>query len=194
MDRIASDELPGILLEHAGRLRHYISQRLPASMQTFVSVDDILQETWIAAFDGVDGFRADTPDAASRWLTTIARNKLADAIRAAASLKRGGTRRAVEHRSSSMATMLQRLLVDSTTPSRWVSAQQQVDALGVALCRLDEPAQTAIRLRYLDSRSHAEIAEALALTQSGVNSLLFRALRQLRELLLQLSGETRRES
>jgi len=55
--------------------------------------------------------------------------------------------------------------------------------LEAAFDSLPERAATALRLRWRDELSHAEIAEAMGISVKGVEKLLSRGLRALRESL-----------
>lgn len=67
---------------------------------------------------------------------------------------------------------------------RWAGADltgdEAVDALKLCLQALTERAQLALKLRYADSASRAEIGEALGITEHGARNLLQRAKQQLK--------------
>lgn len=179
-------ELEKRLLNRADALRRRLEMRIPARLQPEVSADDILQEVWVAAFRDISALIGQRPDAFDRWLVRVAERKLLGAIRRTRALKRGGYKRALRDaigRLSSLSTLWDRVASPGRTPSRTVAAKEAVDAVQIALSTLPEQDRRAIRLRYLEGRSLAETATAMAKSPAAVNSLLFRGRRRLRRCL-----------
>ena len=147
-----------------------------------MSADDILQETWIAAFRHVGSFRANRPDAFDRWITVIAERKLIDACKGARRLKRGSTQRAAQpkpHQTTSWMDLFSYVASQERTPSRVMSAKEAQCAVQVALSSLPEDRRRAVWMRHIEGRSVAETAEAMKKTPAAVTSLVFNGLRQL---------------
>lgn len=173
-----------LLFQHAEGTRAYIARHIPRGLQTLIQVDDVLQEAWITAYEYRESFRSTGRDAFERWLRTIVSTRLANMLRAARRLKRGGGRAPMEPgRSASMTALLDRFAAPGRTPSRIVSARDAADLVLVTLSALPRDRRTAIRLRYLEGRSPGEIAEAMNRSVAAVNALLFHGCNQLRELL-----------
>lgn len=179
-------ELQVLLMERAERLHKYVQRRLPADVQGIVAPEDILQEMWLAVFRGIANFRADAPDALDRWLTKIAERKLIDAIRSARTVKRGGGHR-IEHearcRTTSYLALFARVVSKQRTPSSEDAAREATHAVQIALCSLPDDCQLAVRMRHIEGRPRAEVAEAMEKSRPAINSLLFHGLRMLRDQL-----------
>ncbi|MHC4090114.1 MAG: RNA polymerase sigma factor [Planctomycetota bacterium] len=179
-------ELDRHLLHNADRLRRYLTPKIPPGLRGQVSADDVLQDVWLAAFKGVADFQAQGQDCFDRWLTRLAQRKLTDACRRARSSKRGGkaaTLRNADGRLSSFGALWDRVTSPERTPSRAVSAKEAAQAVLAALGTLPQPHRRAMRLCYIEGRSIAETARAMAKTPAAVNSLLFRGRRHLRKRL-----------
>jgi RNA polymerase sigma factor (sigma-70 family) len=183
---IDESKLQQLLLERAEAVRTALAGKIPPRFRPYVAVDDVLQEIWITAFRSVSSFRLTRPDAFDRWLAAIVSRRLADALRIVGALKRGGNQRILkehEARSKSFADLFGRLASPQKSPSREVSAREAADAVQLALCGLSESRRQAVRMRYIEGRSRAEIAQVLRKSDAAVNSLLYHGLREMRERL-----------
>lgn len=179
------DFLKHALTDGAPRLRAFVDARLPARLRGRICVDDVLQEVWIAAFRNRAGFRADRPDALERWLTVIAQSRLLNIIKADMRIKRGGCEKfaAQAARLLSYANLAGRVAFPGRTPSGEAAVCEASDAVRVALAGLPDARREVLLLRYIDGRTCEEIAVATNRTKAAVNSLLFRGLRQLNDLM-----------
>lgn len=174
------------LLAGAPRLRQYLAAKIPVRLQGAISAEDLLQEVWLSAFQGLGGFRQDGPDALDRWLTCIAHRKLLKAIKAAQRVKRGGRHVILQgngNRVSSMLDLFVRVAAPGRTPSSEAAVAEAADAVQIALASLPEARRRAVWMRHIEGRPCAEIAEAMGKTKPAVNSLLFHGLQQLRDQL-----------
>ena len=174
------------LLASADSLRAYVAGKIPPSLTGILSADDILQETFVAAFRHVRGFVPDAPNALDRWLTTIANRKLIDAIKAAQRLKRGGQHLVYHDEPEltlSLASLLAELAISRHTPSREASLREAASAVQDALGDLDDDRRRAIMLRFVDGLSPKQIAHTMGRSCAAIHSLLFHGLRELRSRL-----------
>jgi RNA polymerase sigma-70 factor (ECF subfamily) len=175
-----------VLLPRIEGLRAHVRRKIPRRFRHVVGVDDVLQNVWIAAYRTVANFRERGPDSIDRWLTTIASTKLVDALRMARRVKRGGDRQLLHDsgaRLTSMSGLFARLQSPQRTPSREMHAAEAGHMVLILLNTLKDARRRAIEMRYLEGRSHNEIARELGKSAAAVNSLLFHGLRELRDLL-----------
>ena len=180
---IDTAQLERHLLTHAGELRRYIATKIPPSLASVLSAEDVLQETWAAAFLRIRSFVPNGPQALDRWLITIANRKLLDALKALRRRKRHGAPRAVpdqRERSASLGGLLAQIAASRQTPSREVARQEATTALQSALADLCDDRRRAVVLRFIDGLSPKQIADRLGKSYAAVNSLLFQGLRELR--------------
>ena len=73
------------------------------------------------------------------------------------------------------------------TPSSRIAAGEVASSVAACLSRLPDRDQTAIRMRYFDGHSLAEIGQTLGLTQQAVSMALKRAILRLRR---EMGGES----
>ena len=180
-----------LLLERIEHLRAFVHRKIPQRFRHLVTADDILQEVWIVAHPCFDGLRNKGCEEIDKWLATITRHKVIDALRVIRAAKRGDAKRYTDdsqRRMTSFCELFERLAAPENTPSREIRAEEQAHTVGISLAALSEDRRKVIELRFIEGLSLREIAHVLDRSEAAVNSLLFNALRQLRGLL----GEAKR--
>lgn len=135
--------------------------------------EDAVQTTFMNAYGSLQAGRAPRQEAS--WLFRIARNVCLNRIRTQ-QRKPAGTLEGIEVASG-------RGVEDA------FDQRLHVTALRTALERLPEQQRKAIVMRELQGASYAEIADALSTTQGAVESLIFRARRQLASALQAGGGD-----
>lgn len=177
-------ELARIIRSHAAELRRYVSSRISPAYRDRISVEDVLQDTWVWAFRTGASLLLAGPEAVRRSLWTMAERRLVDAIRKVRSLRRGGAAvivREADQRASSREQLLDAVQGRERTPSRYVRRQEAMDAMLVALGSLPEPRRLAVHLRHIEGWSVKQIAAYMQRSEPAVHGLLFHGIRQLRE-------------
>lgn len=135
-----------------------------------VSVEDLVQETFLKAYDRLETFNPDYRF--KTWLMAIANNLGVDTLRR--------RRETVEFNPDVHAAAAQGPEARAVDADRSRSVQD-------AILELPETYSVPLILRYTEEMSYAEIAEALGITTSAVKSRLFRARNMLGE---RLEGES----
>ncbi len=135
-----------------------------------VEADDVAQEAMLHLLDTL-GAR-DPAGSYRAWRTTVVLNRCRDRLR------RGAARRAAEEGAA--LARAEALLPD---PHAALERAEVEHGLALALRALPEREREAFVLRDLEGLETAEVARALAITESSVRSLLTLARRRLRELL-----------
>lgn len=115
--------------------------------------EDVVQDAFLRAFEGIARFRGDAPFAA--WLKRLVANAAIDRVRA-------------RRRQPGDDAALDRIEAPDPSPDR------PLDALGL-LARLSVAARTVVVLHDLEGYSHAEIAASFGRSESWSKSLLSRA-------------------
>jgi RNA polymerase sigma-70 factor, ECF subfamily len=158
-----------------------LSPRLQAKMDA----SDIVQQTLLAAHESHGQFRGRSEAEWLAWLRAILANQLAAAGRrfstAARSLRREQSMQARLDMSSSRLESL--LTADQTSPSGGAVRSEELLRLACALNQLGEEQKQALELHYLNGCSVAEAARLMDRSRPAVVGLLFRGLKNLRELL-----------
>jgi RNA polymerase sigma-70 factor, ECF subfamily len=129
--------------------------------------DDIIQETWLVAvrrirsFDPVRGSFAD-------WLRGIAANLLRNQLR--------------KRRPTPSLNGVPKEMRESSSPALHESHNQdRSEQIALALSQLPERYEVALRAKYLDRQSVAQMADAWHETPKAIESLLTRARESFRQ-------------
>lgn len=145
-----------IVRRHTPLLRA-VTQRI---LRTSADVDDVVQETFIAAWSHVDSVI--DGDTIAGWLVTTARRRSYDRMRSPSARRR-----------ADLADDL--LAPDDAGPEASARSAHLEAAVRRALSGLPELQRRTWELRELGGESYREIAEGLALPVSTVRGLLARA-------------------
>jgi RNA polymerase sigma-70 factor (ECF subfamily) len=159
--------------------------RVPKRWQAVLTEDDVMQQTYASAIAAIRTFGADDESAFARWLTTIARRNLDDALRMLKAEKRGGNRWRIEAGSTdeTYVDLYDRLAESGTTPSKHVSVLERKSVLERALSELPEDYRRVVVLYDLERRPVAEVADTMRRSQGAVFMLRARALDRLHEVM-----------
>jgi RNA polymerase sigma factor (sigma-70 family) len=149
-----------IYRRHAGDVYRYAL----AMLHNRADAEDVTQTTFLNAYRAYQ--RGERPRAPQNWLITIAHNVCRQRFRQSERRVRE-----VMLNEDVAATLVD----DNDAPT--------IEELQRALVHLPFNQRSALVLRELEGRSYAEIAHALELSVSAVETLLFRARRTLREQL-----------
>ena len=91
------------------------------------------------------------------------------------------------HGSSDAATsypqLIERLTRSQSTPSRHLARAEAIAAVMSSLARLTDEQRDVVRLRFLESRSVAEVAAKLGKSEAAIHMACHRGLKALRELM-----------
>ena len=130
------------------------------------AAEDLVQETFLKAFAGLDRFRAGTNFAA--WLFRIGHNNFANQRRASARKRE---------------PLPDDLAAKDDGPSEEAESREALEGLARALGRLPEEYRAAMLLRAEQGLSFREIAEVLGLTEETARWRVFKARQKLLALL-----------
>lgn len=174
-----------LLLDVQNELGRFVADRHGTALQSQISDDDILQETFVRAFRDVKSLRADNRIGFVVWLETIAANQIRDTARRQSAAKRGGNRiqeRATRERFAERAVELIEELVDvdGGTPSHFAARNEAMDALTVALANLSDEQREAVRLHFFERLTLIETAARMDRSWDSVRGLIQRAKQSLR--------------
>jgi RNA polymerase sigma-70 factor (ECF subfamily) len=141
-----------------------------------VSSSDVVQETFLAAQQGIGTFRGRTEPEWRAWLKAILLHHLANQRRHYAADKRRGP--------EDDAARDPRVLANAVTPpSRHLMRRERDGALAEALSRLPERYRQVVCWHHHDRLRFREIAERLGISPDAAQRIWGRALFRLKELL-----------
>jgi RNA polymerase sigma-70 factor, ECF subfamily len=172
--------LNDLMERHAERLLHYLVR----SLQDESDAADLAQETFVRVYQNRAKF--DSHQKFSTWLYTIASNLVRDRFR----WRKRHPQVSIEAQNQETGTDFgDRLAGETASPSESLRAAERADAVRVAVSALPEELRTPLILAEYEERSQAEIGEILGCTAKAVETRIYRARKQLREVLAKLLQE-----
>ncbi len=156
-------------------IRRY-NQRLYRLARGILSDDqdarDAVQESYVKAFLGLDGFRG--PDGFATWLYVITRNQAFSMLRQ--------RQREMPMEMQTMEHMMDEAsLLDTPDPAAALEIERLGITLQTAIDRLPDAFRIVFVLRIVEGMSVSDTAQILGLNEKTVKTRLFRARRMLRK-------------
>lgn len=168
---------------HLPKLRAAAKARLPAALRGKVGESDVIQEAYLAAFLGLEGFEDRGDGSFARWLRGILDKKVADEVRRLAAGKRDLRR---EERLPTEADASPR--TPPPSPSQAAMDAEQAAALHAAIASLAPDHAAVLRHVHVEGRTFVEIGELMGRTADAVEKLHARALAKLSRRLPRPTG------
>lgn len=145
-----------------------IARHVARYVKSTGDVEDVVQETFIRAYRGLQSFRGDS--AFYSWLYRIATNAALNFLsRAPDDVLLGDT--APEERTEAFEPGVS----DGEDPERTLMAKQIAETVERALTRLQPELAEALMLYEVEGKAYAEIAEMLGVPIGTVRTRIFRA-------------------
>lgn len=160
------------------RLAVLIHYKLSPELRLNLEVDDILQETFLAASRDIGRFTYRSPGSFLSWLSRIAEHAVIDAARFQNRQKRAPGE-LLPFRSDSNPHGAEP--ADTNTPSRLFRQEEGLRRLLERLNSLPEEYRQVVLLTKLEGLSTAEAAERMGKSREALALLLHRALKRFRE-------------
>jgi RNA polymerase sigma-70 factor, ECF subfamily len=183
-DRLALSQL---LYLHHHSLGQKLARELGTSADPLVTVEDVVQETYLCAFRDIHSCAARNDHTFGAWLGTIGSHQLQNALKTARAKKRDGRRTRLKQsrwsKSSSLDDLVSQLSDHSESPSKALARHEAAAALQVGLAKLPPAQRAAVQLRYLDGQTENEVAVSMGRTRGAVHGLVVRARATMREML-----------
>lgn len=186
-DARAGDEqaVRRLLILYHPRLRARLIRQMDPVMRSKVEPEDILQQVYLEAFRAIGQFNYQGKDSFLRWMFTILDRKLIDEHRALRAERRD-VRREVSAgpsagRHTTYVDLMARVMTEGSSPSQVVRKNEALGALSVCVAALPEHYREVIRMRFMEGRPVADVAEALGRSIGSIHMICHRALRQLRD-------------
>ena len=173
-----SEAFSALFRKYQRRLAVLIYYHMSSELRHHIEVDDILQETFLAASRQLDQFTYRAPGSFLAWLSRIADHTIVDAARFQSRQKRDGGER-LRFRSESNPGGPEP--ADFNTPSRIFMAGERVRALLAKMDALSGEQREVILLAEFQGLSTQEIAAKMGKSREAVALLLHRALKRFRE-------------
>ncbi len=156
-----------ILVEsHRERLEAIVGRRMGRYLRGRVEVEDVLQETFLKAFESIARFEERGPDSFLHWLRGIAENLLLYWAR--------------EHHRTDQLQLLTDLPASAASPSKSLRREERFDRLERVLSGFSHEQREVILLARVEGLPMKEVAARLGRSPDAVRQLLWRALQKLR--------------
>jgi len=155
--------------KHRRDLLRYAASRIGPVLRGRLEPEDIVQDTLLKAYQGLDRFQWKGPESLGRWLRGIAEHLIRNAAR-------NGGAGGAEIRSISLEPASQ-----DPSPSRQARREERFERLQEALRHLSPEHREAIECARIRAMSIRQIAERMGRSEGAVKKLLARALEKLRD-------------
>ena len=176
---------PESLDQYRAYLRFLAQVNLDPRLRPKLDASDVVQQTFLQAYQALGQFRGQTEAERIAWLRQILARNLAHALRDLGRDKRDvGRELSLEAAVDASSIRLQAwLAADQSSPSQMADRNEQAVRLANVIAELPEAQQQALVLHYWQDWSVAEIAAHLERSTTAVAGLLKRGLQQLRRRL-----------
>jgi RNA polymerase sigma-70 factor (ECF subfamily) len=172
----------GLLLEQYRPYLRILAQRhLDGPLGVRLDASDLVQQTCLSAIRAIATFNGVNEAAFVAWLRTIHENNIRGAVRDHLIAEKRAAGREVS--PADEAAIEHSLAACESSPSQRLMQGENTVRLAAALQELPADQREAVRLRYLEGRSLAEIAERLDRSVVAAAGLVKRGLIHLRQTL-----------
>lgn len=179
------DALGALMERCATDVRSALAGSIPGKWQSQLSIDDVLQQTYIDAFLGLARYLDSQSQGFVGWMITLARRNLIDAFRMLDAEKRGGNHQKVEFHAchESMAKLSEALGISSQTPSRVAARSEASHRVLDEFQRLPNVYREVIQRYDLEGHPVSIVAAQMRRSPGAIFMLRARAHERLAELM-----------
>lgn len=166
-----------------GQLLDEYQQKVFGTCISFVpnqeDAEDIAQEVFVEIFNSISKFKGDSK--LSTWIYRISMNKCLEFIRKKNTKKRFGFMQSLLGNDTSIDRSS--YFTEFNHPGILLENKEKNEILFAAINKLPEAQRTVYTLNKIDDLSYQEVADITEKSISSIESLLFRAKKNLKELL-----------
>ena len=173
----SQDDVYEFIRAQEARYHRHIHARIPRSLASVISPEDVLQDVRLAVGAQLDVFRGTTEKALNTWLTRLATGCTLDAIKTEKRIKRGGGVRVVNQAAlerSSLADLFGIIPSPQRTPSSLAATQEAILQALASLNWLNPREAVIVRMYHLNAVSQKRIAEFLRCRPTVVRGIIRR--------------------
>ena len=174
-----------LMAAHRRYLRAVIELRMDHELRVRVDPSDVVQETQLIASQRLDDFLRRRPTSFRIWLRRKALERLTDLRRHHVIAEKRSVRREVTlsgRSSMAMARNLRNLLRQS--PDQAIAARELAQRVRKTVANMKEMDREVLLLRHVEGLTNVEVAEVLGIEPVAASQRYGRALRRLREQLI----------
>jgi RNA polymerase sigma-70 factor (ECF subfamily) len=173
----------GELLERYRKyLKALVRVQLHRSLAGRADASDLVQETFLRAYEQFAQFRGATEAQLVGWLRSILASRLSKLVRRHTSARRSVEleRRLTDELDRSSMALDRALVLPDSTPSEKAVRTERVVLLASAIEDLPDDYRSVILLRHVEGLSYADVAAAMGRSVDSVKKLWVRALARLK--------------
>jgi len=184
-----ADAINRLMDRHRESLRRMVQLRLDQKIQRRIDVSDVVQDVLVEANRRLQDYLASPVMPYHLWLRQIAQDRIIDAHRR----HRGSAKRSVDRERNlavpaaddhSTIQLAAQLCDDQLTPAAAATQAELAKAVEAAIAKLPDQDCEIIVMRHYEQLSNQEIAQALGLTEPAASMRYLRAIRRLKELMV----------
>lgn len=174
---IAGDRgaLSQLLFAHSDAIERHVSHLLSQNPSEALSVEDVLQQTFVRAALSIGGFQERTGSSFGAWLMTIAGNLVRDAQKRRRRERRGIVKDPLGGGDESAKQGLDQLAAETTSPSMCVHRGESIRRLREAMAQLPPDQREVIQRYYFQHQSLEQVAESMSRTKDTIRGMCYRA-------------------
>jgi RNA polymerase sigma-70 factor (ECF subfamily) len=178
---------------HRERLSRLVNFRLSPRLFGRVDVEDVLQESYLAAASRLAHFVSNPSSSFFVWLRLVVLQTLTDLQRMHLGAKMRDAHREVSLQDAprtpgTSQSLAAHLLANLTSPSQVAILAELADKLEVALETMSPTDREILALRHFEELSNQETAEVLGIEPKAASIRYIRALKRLKEICSQMPG------
>lgn len=171
------------LAEHCRNyLLHLANRELPAMLRGKVAPSDLVQESLLAAHNGLPEFRGKSLEELLAWLRVILRHCVETHRRRFIAQKRNVAYE-VSLALGNTSVIVRALPDQEASPSQVLASQEDVARVMAAIQKLPQHCQEVVLLRNRDGKTLQEIGEQTGRSPEAVRKIWTRSIERLRVLL-----------
>ena len=174
-----------LIVMYHPRLRARLLRQMDAVMKSKIEPEDILQQVYLEAFRAISQFAYQGKDSFLRWMYAILDRKLIDEHRALRAERRDVRREVhaapANRNRTTYFDLMARVMANGSTPSQVIRKDEALGAISACLATLPEHYREVVKMRFLEGRPVADVAETLDRSIGSIHMICHRALKQLRE-------------
>ena len=180
------EALVELLIANYDQLAAHTARKMSSQDRRFLSVDDIVQQTFAQVIQDIGRFTPRTDDSFCAWLKKIAEHRLQDAVRRRKREQRAGNI-GPRAEARSVAELVELLSAGSHTPSGSAARHEAIAAVQHSINALPDDYRQAVQLRLLQGKSLEETAVLMHRSPRAVQGLVDRAKKKMRAALGRIS-------
>ena len=182
-----------LLARHRDRLKRMVALRLDRRLQGRIDPSDVIQESYLEAAARLAEYLRNPSMPFFLWLRFLTGQKLLELHRHHLGTQMRDAERDISlYRgtlpATSSAALAAQLLGHATRPSEAAMRAEMKIRLQEALNGMDPLDREVLALRHFEQLSNAETAKVLGLQESAASKRYVRALRRLKEILMNMPG------